>query len=123
MLRLEDGRKRSFVRGTFIEEDEKYILDLYLKEMERIRGTLKKVRYEINPWLHGEWPNNAKPGEPGTMQVVGEHVMFVSGSQCPPGEPNNPWVGSASPEKARRFREGSSSVPRIGGPTTSTPAT
>lgn len=107
VLRLEDGRKRCFVRGTFIEEDEKYLLALYLKEMNRIRSTLKKVKYEINPSLHANWPDNAKPGEPGTMQVVGEHFMFVSGSQCPPGEPDNPWVGSASPEKARRFREGS----------------
>jgi len=107
VLRLADGRKRCFTRGTFIEEDEKYVLDLYLKEMERIRRTLKKVKYQIRPSLHIQWPNNAKPGEPGTMQVVSERVMFVSGSQSPPSDPNNPWVSSASPQKARRYREGS----------------
>jgi len=107
VLRLPDGRKRCFVRGTFVEKDEKYALDLFLKELERIRKGLKKVKYEINPALREQWPNNAKPGEPGTMQVVGEHVMFVSGSQPPEGEPDNPWVGTAHPERSRRFREGS----------------
>ena len=106
VLRLEDGRLRCFARGTFIKEDEKDILDLYLKEIERVRTTLKKADYKISPHVNAKWPDNAKPGEPGTMQVAGEHVMYVSGAQHPPGEPNNPWVGSADPERSRRFREG-----------------
>ena len=34
VLRLPDGRKRCFVRGSFSDEDEKYIVDLYEKQMK-----------------------------------------------------------------------------------------
>ena len=37
VLRLPDGRKRCFVRGSFSDEDEKYIVDLYEKQMKALR--------------------------------------------------------------------------------------
>ena len=37
VLRLEDGTLRCFTRGMLVEADEKFILDLYLKEMDRLR--------------------------------------------------------------------------------------
>ncbi|MDP6110506.1 MAG: hypothetical protein QGG53_01450, partial [Planctomycetota bacterium] len=37
VLRLPDGRKRCFVRGSFSDEDEKYIVDLYEKQMKVLR--------------------------------------------------------------------------------------
>jgi hypothetical protein len=102
VLRLEDGTKRCYTRGTFVEEDEKYILALYKKEIERTRATLSKAKYESG----GGLPNNAKPGEPGTMRVESEHFVWSSGSQAPPGE-SNPWVDAKAPEETRLYREGS----------------
>ena len=67
VLRLADGTKRCFTRGTFIEEDEKYILDLYMKEMKKLRKKLSPLKYELRQGTLKGWPNNAKPGEPGTM--------------------------------------------------------
>jgi hypothetical protein len=106
VLRLEDGRKRCFTRDSLVEEDEKYILDLYLKEMDRIRATLTNEKYELRPGTDTQWPDNAKPGEPGTMRVESAHFVWVSGSQQAPSEQHSPWVNHAEPEKARLFREG-----------------
>jgi len=102
VLRLEDGTKRCFVRGTLIEKDERAILALYVKEIQRTRATLSKAKYEIS----GGWPDSAKPGQPGTMRVESEHFVWFSGSQAPPGE-GNPWVDAKAPEKTRLYREGS----------------
>ncbi len=107
VLRLEDGTKRCFTRGTFVEEDERYLLDLYVKEMERIRGTLSDATYELAGGLMREWPDNAEPGEPGTMRVESEHFVWVSGSQHAPNEGYSPWVNRDEPDKARLYREGS----------------
>jgi len=104
VLRLPDGRKRCFLRGTFCEADRRYVLDLYLKTMARIREGLEKVRYARNPTLDIRWPDNARPGEPGTMQVESEHFVWVSGSQA--GSDGDPWVNEKAPEKARWYREG-----------------
>jgi len=106
VLRLPDGRKRCFTRTSFIEEDEKYILELYLKEMKRIRATLPNVEYRLSPHAKIQWPNNAKPGEPGTMRFASKHIVWVSGSQQAPTEKYSPWVNQAEPEKAALYREG-----------------
>jgi len=102
VLRLEDGTKRCFLRGTFVADDEKYILALYQKAMQRMRAGLSKAKYEVR----GGVPNSAKPGEPGTMWVESEHFVWFSGSQAPPGE-SNPWVDVNRPEETRLYREGS----------------
>ena len=107
VLRLEDASKRCFTRGSFIRKDEEYILALYLKAMERIKRTLDKIDYVRNPRIDAQWPNNAKPGKPGTMQVESEHFVWVSGSQAPPGPGKNPWVDARQPETTRLYREGS----------------
>jgi hypothetical protein len=107
VLLLEDGTRRCFTGGTFVEEDEKFILALYLKEIDRIRGTLSKEKYELNSGIVSGWPNNAEPGQSGTMRVESEHVVWVSGSQHAPNESYSPWVNRDEPEKARLYREGS----------------
>ncbi len=104
VLRLEDGSKKCFTRGSFSPEDEKYLLDLYLKEMERIQAGIDKTEYVERPRTIAEFPNNAKPGEPGTMRITSEHFSYVSGSQA--GEENDPWVNERYPEKAEMFRKG-----------------
>ncbi len=46
VLRLADGRKRCFVRGSFSDADERFIMELYVREMNRIRSTLDAARHE-----------------------------------------------------------------------------
>ena len=103
VLRLPDGRKRFFATGSFGSEDKKYIMALYVKEMNRIKAGLVKANYvaRVNP----EFPNNAKPGEPGTMVIESKHFVWLSGSQA--GAEGDPWVNARDPEKATWFREGS----------------
>ena len=101
VLRMEDGTKRCFPRGTFVEQDERYLVALYAKEITRIRATLSKAKYTTR----AGWPDNAQPGEPGTMQVNSEHFTWFSGSQSPPGE-SNPWVNAKEPERTRLYRDG-----------------
>jgi len=105
VLRLADGRKRCFVRGSFDGADKKFIMDLYVKEMARIRAGLDKTVYVKSPSLDVRWPNNAKPGKPGTMQVESPHFIWVSGSQA--GSEGDPWVNDKAPDKAQWYRDGS----------------
>jgi len=106
VLRLEDGTLRCFTRGTFIEADEKFILDLYLKEMDRLRESQNQVNVPLGDGTKKAWPNN-EPGQPGTMRVESRHFVWLSGSQHAPNEKYSPWVNRDEPEKARLYREGS----------------
>ena len=45
-------------------------MKLFKGEMKRIRDASDKTEYAIREENHKKFPNNAKPGEPGTMQVV-----------------------------------------------------
>ncbi|MBT3200240.1 MAG: hypothetical protein HN350_10010 [Phycisphaerales bacterium] len=105
VLRLSDGRKRCFVRGSFGGQDKKFIMDLYVKEMARISAGLDKTPYVKSPGLDVSWPDNAKPGQPGTMQIESEHFIWVSGSQA--GDEGDPWVSAKFPDKAQWYRDGS----------------
>ncbi|MDP6634548.1 MAG: DUF6055 domain-containing protein [Phycisphaerae bacterium] len=105
VLRLADGRKRCFVRGSFDGEDKKFIMDLYVKEMKRIAAGLDKTPYVKSPGLDARWPDNAKPGKPGTMQIESPHFIWVSGSQA--GSEGDPWVNDKAPDKAQWYRDGS----------------
>lgn len=102
VLRMEDGTKRCFPRGTFVEDDERYLVDLYAREMKRIRASQCQAKYTVR----GELTYNANPGEPGSMQVISEHFSWISGSQSPPGE-NSPWVNAKQLEKTKLYRDGS----------------
>jgi hypothetical protein len=106
VLRLEDGTLRCFTRGKLVEADEKFILDLYLKEMDRLRASQNQVNVPLGDGANKAWPNN-KPGEPGTMRVESRHFVWLSGSQHAPNETYSPWVNRDEPEKARLYREGS----------------
>ena len=107
VLLLENGTKRCFTRGMFVEADEKYALDLYLKEIDKLRKTLTNEKHPASKDLDRHWPDNAKPGKPGTMRVESEHFVWVSGSQHAPNEVYSPWVNRDFPDKARLYREGS----------------
>jgi len=105
VLRLEDGRKRCFVKGSFGGEDKKFIMDLYVNVMKRIKAGLDRTKRAKRPNADIRWPNNAKPGEPGTMQVESEHFIWISGSQA--GSEGDPWVNAKAPDKAQWYRDGS----------------
>jgi hypothetical protein len=106
VLRMADGSKRCFTRGSFIEADEAVIMDVYEKEMARIKKTLYKAYYTVFPAEAKRYPNVAKPGEPGTMRFETTHFMFSSGSQAPPGK-DCPWVNMKQKERTELFRKGS----------------
>ncbi|MBW8016227.1 MAG: hypothetical protein FVQ82_08575 [Planctomycetes bacterium] len=102
VLRLGDGRKRSFQPGSFSQEDKDFIIKLFKGEMKRIRDASDKTEYAIREKNHKEFPNNAKPGEPGTMQVVSDHFVWVSGSES--GSDGDPWVSAKDPQKSDLYR-------------------
>ncbi|MHC4198390.1 MAG: DUF6055 domain-containing protein [Planctomycetota bacterium] len=105
VLRLSDGRKRCFLRGSFCEADKKFIMGLYVKAMDRIKAGLDRTPLAKRPDADVKFPNNAKPGEPGTMQVESERFIWLSGSQA--GSDDDPWVNAIAPDKAAWFRKGS----------------
>ena len=104
VLRLADGSKRCFPRGSFAAADKQFIMDMYVKEMTRIKAGLDKTPYVKPSSADSNFPNNAKPGEPGTMQVASDHFIWLSGSQ---GGEGNPWVNEKEPDNAAWFRKGS----------------
>ena len=68
VLRLPDGTKRMFPRGTFSKEDVAFVMERFAKEMKRIRAGLDTTPRAIPDRMKRDYPNNAKPGQPGTMQ-------------------------------------------------------
>jgi len=105
VLRMEDGRKRCFTRGTFVEEDERYALGVYRKAMKRIQATLDNTKYEVDEGTKAVWPADTKIGEPGRLRIESKHFVWLSGSQEAPNEAS-PWTSRAHPEFARLYREG-----------------
>lgn len=105
VLRLADGRKRCFPKGSFAAADKQFIMDLYVREMARIKAGLDKTPRVKSHASADKFPDNAKPGEPGTMQVKSEHFIWLSGSQA--GSEGDPWINAKEPEKAAWFRQGS----------------
>ena len=105
VLRLADGRKRCFLRGSFCDADKKFIMALYVKEMARIKAGIDKTPRVKRPSADVRFPNNAKPGEPGTMQVESERFIWLSGSQA--GSDGDPWMNEKEPDKAAWYRKGS----------------
>jgi len=103
VLRLPDGRKRMFPAGSFGGEDRKFIIEVYEKELKRMKANSSKVKYTIRKDLEKSHPNIAKPGEPGTMQVETEHIVWASGSQS--GDPNEPWIREANLAEGKRYRD------------------
>lgn len=102
VLRLTDGRKRMYPRGTFSKADKEFIMGLFVAEMERIREQSEKVRYTKPARIDSEFPNIAKPGEPGTLQVESEHFVWGSGSQS--GGDGDPWINDRDLAKGERYR-------------------
>jgi len=103
VLRLEDGRKRTFTRGAFVDEDQAYILQVYEAEMARIRDSLEPPPTQLRPGIEETWPDG-EIYEPGTFRVEGDHIVLCAGSQSPDGE-FTPWVDPDLKEETARYRE------------------
>jgi hypothetical protein len=102
VLRLADGRKRMFPRGSLSGADKDFVIERFRAEMKRIRTQIEKVPYRVRPGDDKHFPNNAKPGQPGTMQVTSDHVVWLSGSQS--GSPGDPWISEKDPKRSARYR-------------------
>ena len=107
VLRLANGTKRMFERDAFSQADKEYITGIFHKEMARIRKNQLQVEYRKPLLKDAEWPDNAKPGEPGTMQVTTKHMIWLSGSQSPgrKEEGTEPWVHEYDLAKGEIYRD------------------
>jgi len=99
ILRLPDGRKRCFVRGTFCEADQAYIMDLWLAEMDRIQATFDQTERPVKKFT------SARFGEPGSAYLETEHFRWHSGTQQGTGDDH--WSNEGDPAKAKIYRDGS----------------
>lgn len=104
ILRMADGSKRSFQSKTFCQADREFILDLYVKEMKRITGTLDQSAYSVRPQTVNEYPGGTPIGEPGSLLLESEHFVVPSGSQPADGDKGR-WLNDKKPEVAARCRE------------------
>jgi hypothetical protein len=103
ILRMADGSKRSFQSKTFCQADREFILDVYVKEMKRITGTLDQTEYSVRPQTVEEYPGGTPIGQPGSLLLQSKHFVVPSGSQAPGGE-NDRWLNDKQPEVAARLR-------------------
>ena len=105
VLRLEDGRKRCFTSGSFVEADERYLCDLYEKEMKRLRDSTfeEGIQWKVNPRHNSDFP----PGDlyrAGTAQIESEHFVAVLGSEDPNDAIGSRWLIDDDREQAARNR-------------------
>jgi len=105
VLRLQDGRKRCFTRGSFCDADQKFIMELYDKEMERIRKTLWPVEPEFQPQTLARWDINGKPYTVGTFLTYGKHMVAAAGSEPPDDGTPSPWLSNEDRDYAARYRK------------------
>jgi len=105
VLRLEDGRKRCFTSGSFVEADERYICDLYEKEMQRLRdGTFKQgIEWKVDPDASREFPRG-ELYKPGTAQIETEHFVAVLGAEDPKDNAGSLWLMDNDKNAAARNR-------------------
>jgi len=102
VLRLPDGSKRAYVKGTLSDADIKVLMTIFNKEMARIRNSALKIKYEVPSGFKAEFPNVAKPGEPGTMLMTTDHVAWGGGSQNPK-DGVSPFIGK-TPKEGEAYR-------------------
>ncbi|MBW8016392.1 MAG: hypothetical protein FVQ82_09410 [Planctomycetes bacterium] len=89
VLRLPDGSKRAYTGKSFSDADIKVIMPIFNKEMARIRNSAIKVKYDVPSGFRAQFPDIAKPGEPGTMLMTTDHFAWGGGSQ----NPKSPFIG------------------------------
>jgi len=103
VLRLEDGRKRCFTAGSLSNEDQEYILALYVKEMKRIHATLENIHRPTPGGMISSWPQG-EIYKPGTFRVETQHFVVCAGSQSPVGA-HSPWVDATRKKETTQYRD------------------
>ncbi|MFC1601086.1 DUF6055 domain-containing protein [Candidatus Sumerlaeota bacterium] len=107
VLRLPDGRKRCFTRGSFSDEDELYVTKLYEKQMKVLRDNTFEEGIE---WI----PSSAFRGEslsdnplytPGTTTISSKHFTASLGSEPPDDGGRSLWLDWHDKEGATRRRK------------------
>ncbi len=107
VLRLPDGRKRCFVRGSFSDEDEKYIVDLYEKQMKVLRDNTFEEGFERIPASHtlGEALSDNPLYTPGTTHISTKHFTATLGSEPPDDAYGSKWLIADDKERAALNRK------------------
>lgn len=107
VLRLPDGRKRCFVRGSFSDEDEKYIVDLYEKQMKVLRDNTFEEGFERVAASHNmqEEISDNPLYTPGTTHISSKHFTATLGSEPPDDGGGSKWLNAEDKERAALNRK------------------
>jgi len=107
VLRLPDGRKRCFVRGSFSDEDETYIVDLYEKQMKVLRDNTFEEGFERVAASHhmGEEISDNPLYTPGTTHISSKHYTATLGSEPPDDGGRSRWLIADDKERAALNRK------------------
>jgi len=103
ILRLEDGRKRCFARGSFSDKDQEYILDLYEKEMARIRMMQEPPPEGKRSDVEGRFPI-CERNTPGTYREESDHFIIASGSEELDDGIPGAWINPRREADAAEYR-------------------
>ena len=107
VLRLPDGRKRCFVRGSFSDEDEKYIVGLYEKQMKVLRDNTFEEGFERVAASHNmqEEISDNPLYTPGTTHISSKHFTATLGSEPPDDGIPSRWLIADDKERAALNRK------------------
>lgn len=105
VLRLEDGRKRCFVRDAFIEADELYICKIYECEMQKLRDNTfeKGFKRTVSPDDLKGYPRS-ELYKPGATHIDTEHFVALMGTEDPQDKAGSLWLINKDKEMAARNR-------------------
>ena len=106
VLRLPDGRKRCFTRGSFSDADELYITKLYEEQMKVLRDNTFEEGIERIPASHNSNdPVSDNPlYTPGTTHLSSKHFTATLGSEPPNDGHGSRWLDWNDKEGAERRR-------------------
>ncbi len=99
VLRLPDGRKRTFGAGSFSAEDQDYLEKEFVKARKQLYDASDKTPHKLRREMKKD-----KAGKPGMLCEQTDHMSWYAGSQSHPGG-NSPWVNEVDLEEGRVYRE------------------
>ena len=107
VLRLPDGRKRCFTRGSFSDEDELYITKLYEKQMKVLRDNTFEEGIARIPRSHDGGPiqHDHPLYTPGTAHISSKHFTATIGSEPPDDGGGSRWLDWDDKKDAARRRK------------------
>jgi len=102
VLRLPDGRKRCFTRGSFSDEDEMYIAKLYDEQMKVLLDNTFEEGFTRLPRAHDlhEAISDNPLYPPGTTHISSKHFTATLGSEPPDDGGGSRWLDRNDKEGA-----------------------